>query len=442
MTKAVTWPITRLSNVADVLFSNVDKHALDDETSVRLCNYVDVYKNEKITSGIEFMEASAAAREIARFQVRRDDVLVTKDSETPDDIAIPALVAEDLPGVLCGYHLAMIRPVSNSVCGPFLYWLHASKEFRAHYESNAVGVTRFGLSQHSFKAAPIPLPPLPEQQRIAAFLDASCQAIDAAVAAKRKQIEVLGATLRSNIAKAVTMGIQSGAELRPVAQDWLNEVPRHWRVVRIKRVLSRLDYGISESTNPEGSIPVLKMGHIADGELSFASLDYVDAVEEVLLLEENDILYNRTNSPDQVGKAAIFRKDKKDRITFASYLVRLRVNHEAWPEFLNFVLNSDGFLAFVRRLAIPSVQQSNLNSTRYGRMLIPVPPLLEQKQIADCLSGKVAKARRVREILERQIQTLTAYRKSLIHECVTGTRRVTEADLHKALAHAPRDPVA
>lgn len=279
----------------------------------------------------------------------------------------------------------------------------------------------------------IPLPPADEQHRIAAYLDASCRAIDAAVAAKRRQIETLAEVLRSTIVRAVTQGTVAGVPVRNIGEDWIGELPAHWRIVRIKRVLQRMDYGISESTNPEGRFPVLKMGHLQNGEIDYAKLDFVDVVDDELLLETGDILYNRTNSPDQVGKAAIYRKCKDDDITFASYLVRLRFNHQADAEYMNFVLNSESFLNYVRRLAIPSVQQSNLNSTRYGRMLVPLPPLREQKAIAQYLVEKTESAESVRTLLETQIQTLTAYRKSLIHECVTGQRRLTEQDLNHAL---------
>ena len=132
------WSVTRLDAVADVLFSNVDKHTVEGETPVRLCNYVDVYKNDHITGALDFMEASADEREIKKFQIRRGDILATKDSEEWDDIAISSLVAEELPHVLCGYHLAMIRPRLKSVCGSYIAWLHASKSFRAQYEAKAV----------------------------------------------------------------------------------------------------------------------------------------------------------------------------------------------------------------------------------------------------------------------------------------------------------------
>lgn len=300
------WRLTRIDNVADVFFSNVDKHTIDDEEPVRLCNYVDVYNNASITRTIDFMEASAEPREIKRFQIQRGDVLSTKDSETPDDIAISALVDDDLPGVLCGYHLAMMRPRSKNLHGPFLAWVHASKQFRAQYEARAVGVTRFGLPQYAFRAARLPLPLIHEQKRIAAYLAASCASIDAAVADKRLQIQALDLVKTSIIETAVTQGLNARARYARVEQDWIGSLPEHWTATRIKRIVSQVDYGISVSTESEGKYPVLKMGNIQACEIVFTKMGYVDEVDRNLLLANNDLLYNRTNSPDQVGKAARF----------------------------------------------------------------------------------------------------------------------------------------
>lgn len=183
----VDWSYCRLDSVADVLFSNVDKHTIENEVDVRLCNYVDVYKNDRITGSIDFMDATAEPREIDKFQIRKGDVLMTKDSEEADDIAIPALVVENLPGVICGYHLALIRPRSKRITGDFLAWLHRSKQFRAQYEAKAVGVTRFGLSQYSFRSALIPLPPIDEQRRINKYLDKTCNAIDSVASAVKSK---------------------------------------------------------------------------------------------------------------------------------------------------------------------------------------------------------------------------------------------------------------
>lgn len=282
----------------------------------------------------------------------------------------------------------------------------------------------------------VPLPPVDEQKRIAAYLDASCRAIDAAVAAKREQIATLDVLRECIIETEITGGLDGEKTFAEVEQDWIRTLPTHWEIVRIKRILARMDYGISESTEPDGKFPVLKMGNLQGGEIRFTKIEFVDSVESGLLLETDDILYNRTNSHDQVGKAAIFRGDRDDAVTFASYLVRLRANHRVLPAFLNYAVNSSGFLSFARKLAIPSVQQANLNSTRYGRLLIPLPPIEEQQSICDLLGVRLAKLKTVVDTLEEQIKTLTAYRKSLIHECVTGQRRITDEDVNRVTAHA------
>ncbi len=328
-------------------------------------------------------------------------------------------------------HVCIIRP-SATINHKFLTYCLSSPWGQDQVFSGFTGASRQGLGQRDLGEIKVPLPPLPEQQRIAAYLDASCAAIDAAVSAKRRQLETLDMLRGSIIETAVTRGVNARARLRQIDQDWIGSLPEHWTVARIKRVISRVDYGISVSTEQEGRYPVLKMGNIQAGEIVFSKMEFVDDVIDQLLLEKNDLLYNRTNSPDQVGKAALFRGSKEDSVTFASYLVRLRVNHRITPEFLNYAVNCGGFLAYARRLAIPSVQQSNLNSTRYCRLLVPLPPVAEQEAICAYLDDKLARVQRIVAGIEAQIATLTAYRKSLIYECVTGRRRVTEADVREA----------
>ena len=230
-------------------------------------------------------------------------------------------------------------------------------------------------------------------------------------------------------------------DIRSSDLHWLGDVPVDWNARRIKRVMSRVDYGISVRTEQEGRFPVLKMGHIQSGEINFFDLDFVDEVSEDLLLETGDLLYNRTNSPDEVGKAAVFRGSKRDQVTFASYLVRLRTNHQANPHFLNYLLNSEGFLTYARKLAIPSVQQSNLNSTRYCRIPIPIPPSTEQQRIAAYLDASCAAIDAAVAAKRRQLETLDALRKSIIQRAVTrgiSQRPVLESTGNAWLDRVPR----
>src|SRR4030065_2733523 len=117
------WDSKRLKYVASVQPSNVDKKTVEDELPVLLCNYMDVYKNEFIDSSINFMEATATEAEIAKFKIKKGDMLVTKDSETPDDIANPAFVKDDFENVICAYHLTQIRPNRSELIGEYLFRL-------------------------------------------------------------------------------------------------------------------------------------------------------------------------------------------------------------------------------------------------------------------------------------------------------------------------------
>lgn len=421
------WPVTRLGNVSDILFSNVDKHTFDEEVSIRLCNYVDVYKNDRITSAIEFMQASAEPREIERFQIKCGDVLVTKDSETPDDIAIPALVAENIPNVLCGYHLALIRPLRHRMHGSYLAWLHACKAFRANYEAQAVGVTRWGLSQSAFKDVQVPVPPLPEQHRIAAYLDASCAALDAAVAAKRRQLEALEALFFSTIQNVATQGLDSQARTKPSGLNWLPRVPIHWQIQQIKRrcTLLRGKFSHRPRNDPafyDGDYPFVQTGDITAAEKYIRS--YTQTLNE-LGLSVSRMFPKGTlvmSIAANVGDVAILDFEA----CFPDSMVGLVPNHNTNLDFLYYLMRA--MKGILLRSAVLTTQL-NLNYVRIGTNFAAFPPRKEQEQIAAFLDAKAEEHQATRSIINRQIATLTSYRKSLIHECVTGQRRINEADV-------------
>ena len=198
------WDVKRLKFVSKIQFSNVDKHSFDSEMPVLLANYTDVYKNQFITTEMEFMEATASLNEIKKFHLEAGDILVTKDSETPDDIAIPALVKSTLPNLLCGYHLAMLRPNSHSLDSNYLFYLYSDKKFRGKYESEANGITRFGLSQESFSDTFICIPDISEQRTISLFLEEQTSKIDYLISKQLEMIELAKEYKEALISQAVT----------------------------------------------------------------------------------------------------------------------------------------------------------------------------------------------------------------------------------------------
>jgi type I restriction enzyme S subunit len=167
----------RLRFLATVAVSNVDKKTTDGHIPVKLCNYVDVYYHENIDGSLEFMSATATEDQVREFSLQRGDVLITKDSETPEDIGVPAHVGADIPGVVCGYHLAIVRP-GPELNSKYLFWVIAATTSRQHFSAAAQGITRYGLRRESILDLPIPVRALEDQKLIAGFLDSETKQID------------------------------------------------------------------------------------------------------------------------------------------------------------------------------------------------------------------------------------------------------------------------
>lgn len=197
------WELRRLKTVATVQLSNVDKRSVEGQESVRLCNYTDVYYHERISADLDFMVATATPEQVRRLALRKGDVLITKDSESWTDIAVPAVVAEDLPGVLCGYHLAHIKP-EHACHGPFLARAFSANGPRDQFQVAANGITRYGLGGDAIATGVFAMPPEPEQRAIAAFLDRETARIDALISKVRDAIDRLKELRTALISAAVT----------------------------------------------------------------------------------------------------------------------------------------------------------------------------------------------------------------------------------------------
>ena len=165
----------KLSEVAKVDISSVDKKTKDGETPVRLCNFTDVYHNWAITSDIAdtFMEASANSNEIEKFTIKKGQVAFTKDSETRDDIGIPTYIADDFDDVILSYHCALITPDETKLCGKYLNAFMHSAYIQRYFELNATGSgMRYTLSLDTLESMPLLLPSLEEQKRIGEIFSA------------------------------------------------------------------------------------------------------------------------------------------------------------------------------------------------------------------------------------------------------------------------------
>lgn len=176
------------------------------------------------------MGASATQDEISKFQLKRGDVLITKDSELWSDIGVPALVHVEADDLLCGYHLTILRARREVMYPPYLARALAVPEIAVQLHLAAKGVTRFGLTQHGIKSALVPVPPIEWQHAITRFLDHLDLRIGRAINKKRELVRLLDERRRVASQQLVTRGTGPPGHLRPANIAWLGEVPAHWEV--------------------------------------------------------------------------------------------------------------------------------------------------------------------------------------------------------------------
>lgn len=198
------WELKKIKYLTKIIPSNVDKLTIENEEIVHLCNYVDVYKNEKITNSIieNFMIASAPPKQIKKLTLKKDDVIITKDSETPNDIGIPAYVPETLAGVVCGYHLAIIRP--HHINGEYLFRCFQSNSTKVQFFMSANGLTRYAIGIGDIGNLVIVVPPIEEQNSIQDKLEKQIALNDLAVERVQFSIKKLMEFKFSLISNVVT----------------------------------------------------------------------------------------------------------------------------------------------------------------------------------------------------------------------------------------------
>lgn len=318
------------------------------------------------------------------------------------------------------------RVDSDKVEPKFLHYLLRSKLYIGIYNALSYGVRvgQWDMHYEDFKKIPLFLPSVEEQKRIVKFIDRKTSDIDQAITQKQRLIELLQEQKAILINQAVTKGLNPNVPMCDHGVEWLGKVPEHWTIGKLKFFLNSIDYGLSESALSNGNYKYLNMGHIQDKKVLVKNTGYLNNVSDNLLLETNDILFNRTNSFDLVGKSGIYKGNQSDKVTFASYLVRLRSVKNVVPDWLNFLLNDVYFLSYIRSLALRSLHQANLNPNRLSAVHVPVPPIEEQIKIAEFIFTLEKEINKQITTAQRNIELYEELKKTYISEAVTGKIKV------------------
>lgn len=409
------WSTKRLRHIASFWNSNVDKKTYEDQQSVLLCNYTDVYYNEFIRPGLQFMGATASTKEIGQFTLRCGDIIVTKDSEDASDIGIPTLVTNDLPGVVCGYHLTLIR-TSEEVSPRFLHRAIQAHPSKAYFNVESPGITRFGLGQDTIGDLPIVFPAVSDQEKISDWIDSQTSRIDTLIEKKVRFTELLKEKRQALITHAVTKGLNPDAPMKDSGIEWLGEVPAHWDICRIGSLYRE---AVREGST---SLPILSIS-IHDG-ISDDELAPEDRARKITQIEDrtkykrvkpNDLAYNMMRAWQGAFGAVLV-----NGLVSPAYVVAQPIR-EIQSLFVEKLLRTPMAVEEMRRFSRGITDfRMRLYWEYFREIKICVPPIDEQLGILSKLDQQCSRIDTLKTATERSIGLLKERRSALITAAVTG----------------------
>ena len=420
------WEVFRLKTMASVQLSNVDKKSEEGQVRVNLCNYVDVYYNERITTELEFMNSTATPEQVRRFQLGVGDVLITKDSESWNDIAVPAVVAEGLKDVLCGYHLAHIKPRPD-LHGRFLARQFSAIGLRDQFHVTANGITRFGLSGSAIRTGLFPIAPIKEQCAIADYLDRETARIDGLVAKKERLIELLQEKRTALITRAVTRGLDPNVPMKDSGVEWLGKIPAHWEVKSLKHLTPGVTVGIvvtpSKYYVKEG-VPCLRSLNVSRGAIDMENLVFISENSNELHRKSKifagDVVVVRTG---QAGTPAVVPKEL-DGANCIDLLI-VRRSEQVLSQFVYYYLNSSTAISQAAELSVGAIQ-AHYNTSTLAQLVVPKIPTDEQSRIVTHLDQATGEIDALIAKIRQAIDNLKEFRTALISAAVTGKIDVRE----------------
>ena len=335
-----------------------------------------------------------------------------------------ALVKEK--GVITSAYLA-IFPDRKKISPQYATYLFKGYETKMAFHNMGAGI-RKTLGYKEFKNQPLLLPNEKEQNKISAYLDSKCSHIDIMLSKIRSSIEEYKKLKQAVITQAVTKGVRGEREMKDSGVDYIGQIPAEWVLGKLRNV-GDTQNGISKSSEFFGKgFPFVSYGDVYKNySLPSTVSGLVDSTSEEqkrYSVKKGDIFFTRTSETiEEVGFSCVCEKDIPNA-TFAGFLIRVRpFSDKLYTPYAKYYFRSS-HLRFYLVKEMNLVTRASLGQSLLKSMPVLLPPLEEQKEIADHLDAKCAEIDKLIAKKEQLVKELESYKKSLIYEVVTGKREV------------------
>ncbi|MCK9436557.1 MAG: restriction endonuclease subunit S, partial [Synergistaceae bacterium] len=380
------WEECRLGVIGGFTSSGIDKKIVEDEPTVKIINYTDVYGNKEkiLNTEKDYMEVTSPQSKINQHSVKKGDLIFTPSSETKEDIGLSAVVVDDLDNTAFSYHVLRFQ-FNKEVNLLFKKYLCNNYPVLNYFSKNSKGTTRQILGREDFKNAKVVIPPKSEQTSIASFLDRKTSEIDDIIADKKRLLELYEEEKTAIINQAVTKGLDPNAPMKDSGIEWLGEIPEHWEVKKLKMLVSKVGSGVTprggSSVYLSIGIPLIRSQNVHFDGLKLDDVAFIsEEVDEEMSnsrIQDGDVLLNITGA--SIGRC-YFVPDGFGRGNVNQHVCIIRPNiNEVSTVYLSLLLRSEiGQLQI--RLQQTGANREGLNFEQLKNFYLPVATSLNEQQ--------------------------------------------------------------
>ena len=353
----------------------------------------------------------------AKYKIEAGDLLITKSSGSELHIGKTSIADDYFKEHEC-YYSNFIQRIRTTINSCFAWYILNSSIARTQFVYMQNSTSGLGnINAENIENIYVPVPPIDEQQQIADFLDSECGKIDGIKSDIELQIETLEKYKQSVITEAVTHGLNPDAPMKESGLEWINKIPQHWNVLPNKYLMQKIKY-ICALYNGEDILSLTMSGVIKrDLDLGGKMPSSFDGYQKIFAGNLLMCLFDIDVTPRCIGLIT------SNGVTSPAYS-QFKMRTKAYAPFYNYYYLMMDYTKELLHLA--KNLRYSLNEEQFGNIKAPVPPISEQKEIADYLDEKCAQIEELISQKQLQIETLESYKKSLIFEYVTGKKEVCE----------------
>ena len=400
------WQVKKLGEVCDVL-DNLRKPINSAERQVRIAG-------KSQSELFPYYGATGQVGWIDSFLTNGEYILIGEDGAPFLDIYKDK--AYKIKGkTWVNNHAHILKGKEQFLIDDFaLYYLNS-----INYREYVNGTTRLKLTKSNLVDIPFVIPPLSEQLAIVSKIEELFSELDNGkqqLLTAQQQLKVY----RQSLLKWAFEGKLTNKNVKD------GELPEGWKWVKLGEVCTNVEYGSATKSKDIGRVPVLRMGNIQNGRFDWEDLKFTDDTDEIkrYLLKKNDVLFNRTNSAEWVGKTAIYKGERP--AIFAGYLIRInRIEMLIDADYLTYYLNTHSAKQYGNTVRSFGVNQSNINGTKLKTYPVPLPSLKEQQLIVQELESKLTICDKIEETITQSLQQAETLRQSILKKAFEGKLVVT-----------------